>query len=230
MAACARVQSQYVCVGGWVGVILCLCPLVRSQAACEALSVSLYASDKHLLLELVQNADGELVHAACMPSQTVFACSLKPCMVGTRPGCRVCMTMACPLHSQTRFRHWPGHLLVGHPNAEMYDALYQRNITNSYSDIALLVLHTWCLPLSDCSYEAAQAAGQPATLSLLALPDGLVLGCNEDGFTEQNVRAICSLGKSSKALVEGDKNSTGESVDCMHASGEVCTMPFLQFP
>jgi hypothetical protein len=34
-------------------------------------------------------------------------------------------------------------------------------------------------------------------------PDRLVVECNEDGFTEENVRAICAIGKSSKHGAQG---------------------------
>lgn len=47
------------------------------------------------------------------------------------------------------------------------------------------------------------AEGVTPTLSLLLDPDKLTVWCNEVGFNAQNVRAICSIGKSTKTSNSG---------------------------
>ncbi|KAK7213744.1 hypothetical protein V2G26_020922 [Clonostachys chloroleuca] len=55
----------------------------------------------------------------------------------------------------------------------------------------------------DNSYKATRQAGGDPCVSFSVYPDRLVLECNEDGFTAENVRAICNLGKSSKKGAQG---------------------------
>ncbi|KAF4973514.1 hypothetical protein FSARC_211 [Fusarium sarcochroum] len=46
-------------------------------------------------------------------------------------------------------------------------------------------------------------AQQPAYVSFHMCRDKLVVECNEDGFTEENLRAICDIGRSSKQGAQG---------------------------
>ena len=52
----------------------------------------------------------------------------------------------------------------------------------------------------DNSYAKARAANKAPFLSFTIHPDKIVVDCNEDGFTEANVRAICSITKSGKIV------------------------------
>ncbi|KXZ52866.1 hypothetical protein GPECTOR_8g248 [Gonium pectorale] len=52
----------------------------------------------------------------------------------------------------------------------------------------------------DCRYPPELASfGEEPTLALRLGPTGLALGCNEIGFSEADVRALCDVGASSKA-------------------------------
>jgi len=50
----------------------------------------------------------------------------------------------------------------------------------------------------DCDYTVAIDAGEDPFLRFSLYPDKLLIECNEDGFKEKHVRAICSIGESSK--------------------------------
>ncbi|KAH8586657.1 hypothetical protein B0O99DRAFT_585566 [Bisporella sp. PMI_857] len=50
----------------------------------------------------------------------------------------------------------------------------------------------------DNKYYQAQAAGESLYLSFSIYPDRIVLDSNEDGFVEEDVKAICSVGESTK--------------------------------
>ena len=50
----------------------------------------------------------------------------------------------------------------------------------------------------DNSYNSAQAKGLSPSLVFAVAPNKIVIDSNEDGFTEENVRAICKLGGSTK--------------------------------
>lgn len=55
----------------------------------------------------------------------------------------------------------------------------------------------------DNQYTEAQSAGDEPCVSFYVYHDMLVMDCNEDGFTEENLRAICDIGKSSKHGAQG---------------------------
>lgn len=55
----------------------------------------------------------------------------------------------------------------------------------------------------DNLYKKASATGEVPFLSFKIFPDRIVVECNEDGFTEANVKAICDLGESSKTGAQG---------------------------
>lgn len=50
---------------------------------------------------------------------------------------------------------------------------------------------------------AVQTANEEPYISFRVYHDMLVVECNEDGFTEENLRAICDIGKSSKQGAQG---------------------------
>jgi hypothetical protein len=52
----------------------------------------------------------------------------------------------------------------------------------------------------DNEYRMARAAGQVPSVSFDVYSDKIVVECNEDGFTERNIRAICGVGNSSKTI------------------------------
>ncbi|RYP09924.1 hypothetical protein DL764_000966 [Monosporascus ibericus] len=55
----------------------------------------------------------------------------------------------------------------------------------------------------DNSYLRARGAGDVPFVSFRICRDRIVVECNEDGFTEVNLRAICNIGKSSKTGAQG---------------------------
>ncbi|CAH0052480.1 unnamed protein product [Clonostachys solani] len=56
---------------------------------------------------------------------------------------------------------------------------------------------------ADNSYLKALAEGHDPYVSFSVYPDRLVVECNEDGFTSENLTAICNIGKSSKQGAQG---------------------------
>lgn len=55
----------------------------------------------------------------------------------------------------------------------------------------------------DNTYKLAEATGTSPELTFLIAPDRIVIDSNEDGFAEENVRAICKLGGSTKSASRG---------------------------
>ncbi len=55
----------------------------------------------------------------------------------------------------------------------------------------------------DNSYTRAAAADVAPYVKFRVFPQQIVIECNEDGFTEENLSAICSVGKSSKTGAQG---------------------------
>jgi len=55
----------------------------------------------------------------------------------------------------------------------------------------------------DNRYTQALSAGDDPYVSFFIYHDKLVVECNEDGFTEENIRAISDVGKSSKQGAQG---------------------------
>lgn len=55
----------------------------------------------------------------------------------------------------------------------------------------------------DNHYTRAQDQGQRPYIAFDVFHDRLVIDCNEDGFTDRNLRAICDVGKSSKTGAQG---------------------------
>lgn len=55
----------------------------------------------------------------------------------------------------------------------------------------------------DNHYSRAKERGHLPYVSFQVYDDRIVIECNEDGFKEENVRAICDVGKSSKVGAQG---------------------------
>lgn len=55
----------------------------------------------------------------------------------------------------------------------------------------------------DNSYAKAAALGAAPCVSFRVFPHRITMECNEDGFTNENLEAICSVGKSSKTGSQG---------------------------
>ncbi|KAF2459569.1 hypothetical protein BDY21DRAFT_317672 [Lineolata rhizophorae] len=55
----------------------------------------------------------------------------------------------------------------------------------------------------DNQYDRARAAGESPFLSFQIFPDKIIIDSNENGFTERNVKAICSMGESTKSNTGG---------------------------
>ncbi|KAK0726345.1 hypothetical protein B0T21DRAFT_371413 [Apiosordaria backusii] len=55
----------------------------------------------------------------------------------------------------------------------------------------------------DNHFARAKSDGQDPYVSFCVYHDKIIVECNEDGFTEENLRAICSIGQSSKHGAQG---------------------------
>ncbi|KAF4422223.1 hypothetical protein FACUT_10700 [Fusarium acutatum] len=55
----------------------------------------------------------------------------------------------------------------------------------------------------DNQYTRAKAACANPGVQFIVTPDMIIIGSNEDGFTESNVKALCDFGKSTKAGTSG---------------------------
>lgn len=55
----------------------------------------------------------------------------------------------------------------------------------------------------DNQYTQAAAEGNEPYITFSLYPDRIVIDSNEDGFTESNVKAICSTGESTKTITQG---------------------------
>lgn len=55
----------------------------------------------------------------------------------------------------------------------------------------------------DNTYKLAEATGASPELTFSVAPDQIIIDSNEDGFAEENVRAICKLGGSTKSASRG---------------------------
>ncbi|KAF9630296.1 hypothetical protein BFW01_g858 [Lasiodiplodia theobromae] len=55
----------------------------------------------------------------------------------------------------------------------------------------------------DNQYTRAEANAEEPYICFSLYPDQLVIDCNEDGFTAENVKAICGIGQSTKTAPQG---------------------------
>ncbi|KAH9237080.1 hypothetical protein K456DRAFT_1495726 [Colletotrichum gloeosporioides 23] len=55
----------------------------------------------------------------------------------------------------------------------------------------------------DNQYNKAAASGSVPFVSFHIFPDQIIIECNEDGFTHENMKAICAVGESSKTGAQG---------------------------
>ncbi|ORY68490.1 uncharacterized protein BCR38DRAFT_521547 [Pseudomassariella vexata] len=55
----------------------------------------------------------------------------------------------------------------------------------------------------DNHYSTAYARGVDPYVSFTMSPSRIIIECNEDGFSEENLKAICNIGKSSKTGAQG---------------------------
>jgi hypothetical protein len=55
----------------------------------------------------------------------------------------------------------------------------------------------------DNSYSKVKSSSTPPSVSFRVYPRQIIVDCNEDGFTRENLIAICSVGKSSKTGAQG---------------------------
>lgn len=61
----------------------------------------------------------------------------------------------------------------------------------------------------DKSYQNARSAGQAPYISFAVYPDRIVVECNDDGFTEANLSAICAVSQSSETAAQGYVDEKG---------------------
>lgn len=78
----------------------------------------------------------------------------------------------------------------------------QRLAKNLYTSKARFVFEL-LQNADDNSYAKAAAVGAAPCVSFRVFPHRIIMECNEDGFTNQNLEAICSVGKSSKTGSQG---------------------------
>ncbi|KNG81405.1 hypothetical protein ANOM_010513, partial [Aspergillus nomiae NRRL 13137] len=74
-----------------------------------------------------------------------------------------------------------------------------KNLYNSSARFVFELLQN----ADDNLYHKAQSLGSMPFVSFRVYPKRIVLECNEDGFTRENLTAICSVGKSSKQGAQG---------------------------
>ncbi|KAG7284333.1 hypothetical protein NEMBOFW57_010705 [Staphylotrichum longicolle] len=74
-----------------------------------------------------------------------------------------------------------------------------RNLYTSNARFVLELLQN----AEDNDFTQAQEHGETPKVSFSVYPNHVVVECNEDGFTERNLRAICNVGKSSKLEAQG---------------------------
>lgn len=77
-----------------------------------------------------------------------------------------------------------------------------RLATNLYTSKARFIFEL-LQNADDNTYSKALGSGDVPYLSFRVHPGCIVIECNEDGFTDKNLAAICSIGKSSKAGAQG---------------------------
>jgi hypothetical protein len=77
-----------------------------------------------------------------------------------------------------------------------------RLATNLYTSNARFIFEL-LQNADDNTYSKALGSGDIPYLSFRVHPGCIVVECNEDGFTDKNLTAICSIGKSSKAGAQG---------------------------
>jgi hypothetical protein len=80
--------------------------------------------------------------------------------------------------------------------------LWNRLAKNLYNSSARFVFEL-LQNADDNHYTKARANGDVPFLSFQVYPRRIVLECNEDGFTRENLVAICNVGKSSKTGAQG---------------------------
>jgi HSP90 family molecular chaperone len=80
--------------------------------------------------------------------------------------------------------------------------LWNRLAKNLYNSRARFVFEL-LQNADDNHYTKARANGDVPFLSFQVYPRRIVLECNEDGFTKENLVAICDVGKSSKTGAQG---------------------------
>jgi hypothetical protein len=80
--------------------------------------------------------------------------------------------------------------------------LWNRLAKNLYNSSARFVFEL-LQNADDNHYTKARANGDVPFLSFQVYPRRIVLECNEDGFTKENLVAICNVGRSSKTGAQG---------------------------
>ncbi|KAJ3566247.1 hypothetical protein NPX13_g7209 [Xylaria arbuscula] len=74
--------------------------------------------------------------------------------------------------------------------------------TNLYTSKARFVFEL-LQNADDNTYNGAKASGDIPYVSFHVHPGRIIVECNEDGFTDKNLAAICTIGKSSKTGAQG---------------------------
>lgn len=72
--------------------------------------------------------------------------------------------------------------------------------------------------------------GQTPSVSISVCPDSVWIDCNEDGFTKENILALCRTGRSSKTPGHGYTGEKGigfKSVFKIANRVHVCSPPLL---
>ncbi|KAF5497161.1 hypothetical protein CGCS363_v008052 [Colletotrichum siamense] len=90
---------------------------------------------------------------------------------------------------------------VTNPEArrKIEDAFRTKNLYSSKTRFIFELLQN----ADDNQYNRASASGSVPFVSFRIFPSQIVIECNEDGFTHENIKAICSVGESSKTGAQG---------------------------
>jgi HSP90 family molecular chaperone len=83
----------------------------------------------------------------------------------------------------------------------------------------------------DNNYSRAEALGVEPYIKFTIRPDTISIDCNEDGFTPENVRAICRIGESTKIRANaqyyiGEKGIGFKSVFMVASKVHIQSGPF----
>lgn len=93
-------------------------------------------------------------------------------------------------------------LIISNPLRSNRTAQSHRLSKNLYNSSARFVFEL-LQNADDNSYSKAKSLSSVPFVSFRVYPQRIVMECNEDGFTRENLIAICNIGKSSKSGAQG---------------------------
>ncbi|KAF4924992.1 hypothetical protein CGCVW01_v003742 [Colletotrichum viniferum] len=91
------------------------------------------------------------------------------------------------------------HITNSEARREIEDVIRTKNLYSSKTRFIFELLQN----ADDNQYSKASALGDTPYVSFRIYPSRIVIHCNEDGFTHENMKAICAVGESSKTGAQG---------------------------